>query len=74
MATTQELQTQLEELNTAIGNGALVVTFSSPGGASRSVTYRSLSEMLRARADIERRLGAGTTRLRRGRTTFTRGL
>lgn len=67
-------QTELAELNAAIRSGAQSVSFSTPNGASRSVTYRSMADMLAARADLERELGVTRTRIRRGTPTFSRGI
>lgn len=68
------LQSWLDELNEAIASGARAVSFSSPNGTSRSVTYGSYAEMLRARADLQRQLGTAPTRIRTGVSRFGRGL
>ena len=50
-------QADLDTINKAIGNGALEVRF-----ADRTVTYRSMEELLKAKANIEAELSsAGTT-------------
>lgn len=57
MATTQA---DLDALDEAIASGTLQVRF-----ADRQVTYRSLDEMLRIRARMDRALnGAGTRRVK----------
>lgn len=67
-------QAELDALNEAIRTGAQSVTYSTPGGSSRSVTYRTFREMIRTRDDLERELNQGSTRIRRGRAKFSRGL
>ena len=67
-------QTELNALNEAIRTGAKTVTFSTTGGTSRTVVYDDYDKLLRRRSDLERELGTGATRLRRGRATYSRGL
>jgi|694.fasta_scaffold05061_3 hypothetical protein len=67
-------QAELDAINEAIRTGALNVSYSTPGGSTRTVGYRSLREMERIRDRIERELNQGSTRLQRGRMKFSRGL
>jgi hypothetical protein len=67
-------QAELDAINEAIRTGALSVSYSTPGGSTRTVTYRSLREMERIRDRTERELNQGSTRLQRGRLKFGRGL
>jgi hypothetical protein len=67
-------QAELDAINEAIRTGALSVSYSTPGGSTRTVGYRSLREMERIRDRIERELNQGSTRLQRGRMKFSRGL
>lgn len=50
-------QNDLETLRKAMTSGMLRVKFSTPGGADRDVTYRTLSEMKEVERDIMRALG-----------------
>jgi len=63
------LKQRLEHLNAAIHSGERTIT--EPGGSS--VTYRSLDDMLRTRADILAQLDAANKRPRMGvvRATFS---
>lgn len=58
----------LDSINSAIGSGELTVTV-----AGRTVTYRSMSDLLKAKATIEGELAAQRTggRVRTGYFTFT---
>lgn len=51
-------QQQYEELKAAIAEGATTVTYSG-AGQSKSVTYRSLDEMIRILRLMEKELGIG---------------
>lgn len=74
MATTAELEQRLAALNEAMASGTRSISVASANGTTRSVVYSSFAEMERARADLERQLGGGTTRLRAGRVVVGRGL
>ncbi len=52
------LQAQLAALNGARAKGVSVVTYSSPAGGTRSVTYKSDREMNAAAQDLQRRIAA----------------
>lgn len=64
---------KLVALEEAIASGALTITYSTSAGGSKSITYRSLAEMLRVRAIIRSKLGIAdtTTSLH---PTFSKGL
>jgi hypothetical protein len=51
----------LDAINKAIANGTLTVRFSTPGGAERFVTYRSLEELREIKRQIQESIG-GTPR------------
>ncbi len=53
MAFTQQ---QLDAINRAIASGTQTVEFSGPQG-SRRITYRSIDDLLKAKATAERELG-----------------
>lgn len=55
MATTEELQAQLAELNAAIAGPERQVT-----DGSQNVTYRSIDDLIKARNDLQARLDAAT--------------
>lgn len=67
-------QADLDAINEAIQTGALSVTYSTPGGSSRAVTYRSLWELKQIRREVEVELGVNQRRHYRGRAKFNRGL
>ena len=67
-------QTDLDALNEAIQTGALTVTYSTPGGSSRSVTYRSLWELKQIRREMQLELGIAPNRSLKTRSKFGRGL
>lgn len=50
-------QNDLDTLRKAMTSGMLRVKFSTPGGADRDVTYRSLAEMREMERAIMRELG-----------------
>lgn len=47
----------LQAIEEAIATGASIVTYSTSAGGSKSVTYRSLNDMLRIRDIIKKALG-----------------
>lgn len=51
---------QLAILDAAIVQGVTTVTYATSAGGSKSVTYRSLSEMLRIRDIMRKELGLQT--------------
>jgi len=63
---------QYQELKAAIAQGALTVNYSG-GGQSRSVTYRSLDEMLRLLRLMESELGIKPAGAGRTYASFTKG-
>lgn len=65
------IQADIDKLSAAIGTGALRVRF-----ADRDVTYRSLAEMIGAKAMLEQELAAaqGATRTRQLRFNTSKGL
>lgn len=67
-------ETDLDDLNEVIQTGASAVTYSTPGGSSRSVTYRPLYELKQIRREVEVELGVNRRRHYRGRAKFSRGL
>jgi hypothetical protein len=52
-------QAQLDAINRAIASGTQTVEFSGPQG-SRRLTYRSIDELMKAKAIAERELGLST--------------
>ncbi len=54
----------LTAINAAIATGALTVRFSTPGGAERFVTYRSLEELLSIKRQILESIGGTPARSR----------
>lgn len=65
-------QNDLDTLRKAMTSGMLRVKFSTPGGADRDVTYRSLAEMREMERVILRELGQ--TSAQRVYPTFGSGL
>ena len=58
--------TDLTNLDAAIAQGITTVSI-----AGKTVTYRSLAEMLRLRADMQRELGLTTAQVKKTRTFAT---
>jgi NADH dehydrogenase FAD-containing subunit len=54
----------LDAINRAIASGTLTVRFSTPGGADRSITYRSLDELLAIKRQILESIGSTPARSR----------
>lgn len=65
--------TELAEARAALNSGTLLVSYSTPDGGSRSVTYRSLADLEKTVRRMESEQGARTV-VRRGVARFTRGL
>ena len=53
-------QAELDALQTAIRSGHLTVTYSTPGGGTRTITYRSLADMERIESKMLAELGQRT--------------
>lgn len=51
----------LEALEQAIATGASIVTYSTSAGGTKSVTYRTLSDMLRIRDLMRKALGLASS-------------
>lgn len=60
------------ELRDAIFSGAQTVSYSHPGG-SKSVSYRSLDEMMRLLRLLASMLGVGNSRGARSYASFSKG-
>lgn len=61
MASKAELQSRLEEINALIASGEESVRDSD----GKSATYRSMDDLMRAKASIESQLGANNGKRRR---------
>jgi hypothetical protein len=60
-------ETQLTALESAIAQGALTVSYRGAGGEQRTITYHSMTEMLRLRDMLRSELGVAAPSISRGR-------
>jgi len=71
---TSYTQNQLDAIEEAISSGAMTVSYTDGQGSSKSVTYRSLNDMIKIRDIIRRALGQVPTRTARIYPTLGKGL